>query len=301
MIEVFSPITGEKNVRLVETFPVEKVIEEYKNYAISVSKYFVGVETVFLYECNDTKYRFYYPLTIFGDGEFYDQLQEKNEGYYNKNRWEHDYCANLISANETVLEIGAGSGYFLSRLNKMGVQTTGLEISQKAIETARKRGVVIKEELIGEHVIGNENRYDVVCSFQVLEHIYDVRNYISDCLKVLKKGGKLVIGVPNNNPYIFRYDKWHLLNLPPHHAGLWSKTAFENIPKYFNVSLSKASIEPLREYKEWYLIQKKHYTENNKILGLFMGLVPRPIYKLALKVFSRFIQGRNIVVVFVKN
>ena len=56
-----------------------------------------------------------------------------------------------------------------------------------------------------------------------------------EALTVLKKGGKMIIAVPNNNPYLFEWDDYHTLNLPPHHAGLWNKTVFKNIENTFSI------------------------------------------------------------------
>jgi SAM-dependent methyltransferase len=77
----------------------------------------------------------------------------------------------------------------------------------------------------------------VVCSFQVLEHIYDVKSFLEASLHVLKPKGKLIIGVPNNEPYFLGYDKYATLNLPPHHMGLWNKSVFEKVAPLFNLKI----------------------------------------------------------------
>jgi 2-polyprenyl-3-methyl-5-hydroxy-6-metoxy-1,4-benzoquinol methylase len=154
--------------------------------------------------------------------------------------------------------------------------------------------------LLEDHAIENENKYDVVCSFQVLEHIANPRSYLINSLKVLKDGGKLIIAVPNNNPYIFKHDILHTLNLPPHHAGLWNKESFENIPKFFPLELVAAIIEPLSEYKEWFQVQVEYLKNQKHFSGTLLSMLPRPLYKGILRLFRKSIEGRNIIVVFSK-
>ena len=296
-----SPVTGSENVSLYDEFPTASIIEKYKELNIDVSHYFNGINTISLFTCNDTGYRFYHPFNIFGDEQFYEQLQTNLSTYYSENRWEHIFSKKFINEYDKVLEVGAGAGFFLYGLNQMGCNTIGLELNKKAIEAAKKRDVNILNELIEDHAIHNLEKYDVVCSFQVLEHISDIKGFIEECLKTLKPAGKLIIGVPFNNPYIYRFDKWHTLNLPPHHAGLWNREAFEKLQPVFNIKLTNIAIEPLREYKEWYLLQKKHFLKTKPMVGRMMNWAPRVIYKGLLRLFSGMIDGRNIVVVFEKS
>src|SRR5690606_22887486 len=86
--------------------------------------------------------------------------------------------------------------------------------------------------------------FDVICSFQVLEHVYEVNDFINNQLRILKKGGRLIVGAPNNNPYLFIHDKYHTLNLPPHHAGLWNKKSLTSLEKVFNLEVEEVFYEP---------------------------------------------------------
>ena len=297
---IHSPITGSNNVSLHAEFNTETIIEKYKAINLDVTSYFIGLEKISLYTCNDTGYRFYYPFTIFGDDKFYEALQQNNKAYYPEKKWEHLKAKNIISRGAKVLEIGAGSGYFLQQLQSLDCKIIGLELNNKAILMAQEKGINILNELIEDHIIKHKEYYDVVCSFQVLEHIYDVKGFIKASLHALKKGGKLIIGVPHNNPYIYKHDKWHTLNLPPHHAGLWNRASFENFASVFNLRLSSMDVEPLKEHKEWFLAQKEFYSEKSTAKAALLSLIPRFVYKRFLKLISSKIDGRNILVVYEK-
>lgn len=299
---MISPLTGLDNCKLIKVFNVEKIVTQYKNeLGLDVRRFFKTSSNVELFECLDTGYKFYYPYNIFGDGHFYADLNKHNKGYYIEQRWEHTQALKLLQKGMKVLEIGSGDGHFLKLLSQKNIDSIGLELNDEAVEYGRKNGLNIINELIDEHSNVQQSAYDAICFFQVLEHITSVREFLLSALKCLKPNGLLIIGVPNNNPYIFKNDEWHTLNLPPHHSGLWSKQAFENIEKYFPVHLQQINIEPLSEFKTWFTVQKKYFLKKRKILGLLLSIIPRPIYKMTLSAFKNKIQGRNILAVYNKN
>lgn len=295
-----SPLTGNPNTNLVKKISVATIIEQYHSLNIDVSRFFNNTSEVEIHLCNDTHYRFYYPFTIFGDGKFYEELQTRESGYYVKNRWEHLKAIDLITHDKKVLEIGFGDGFFLDLLKRKNIESVGLELNAKAVEEARLRGLTVQTQLLEEFALENENKFDFVCSFHVLEHITDPRSFILDSLKVLKPGGKLIFAVPNNNPYLYKHDILHTLNLPPHHAGLWNREAFENLPKFFPFSLDFVKIDPLSHYKEWFQTQVKYQKKKNAFLGSILSLIPRPAYKAFLHLFRNAIEGRNMIAVFTK-
>ncbi|PUZ25721.1 hypothetical protein DCC81_15760 [Chitinophaga parva] len=301
---VKSPITKQE-AKLITTFPTDRIIEGYRIHEkVDVRRFFEGIDEIGLYQCQQTGYRFFHPSSIFGDGKFYEDLERENEAYYPKKKWEHQYVASQVKASEKVLEVGAGDGFFLEILRKRGIHATGLELNDKAIEAGRANGLDMHNELIQTHADVHAGEYDVLCAFQVLEHIYDVDDFLKACLKAVKKGGRVIFGVPNNNPYLYKHNKWDLLNLPPHHAGHWSPAAFRALPGYYDVHISKLIVERLHyklgQYKIWYLAQRDYYLETKPWLGKLMSAVPRPLYKMLTAAVSPFIQGRNIIVIFTK-
>jgi 2-polyprenyl-3-methyl-5-hydroxy-6-metoxy-1,4-benzoquinol methylase len=91
-----------------------------------------------------------------------------------------------------------------------------LEFNDEGIKKAKSAGLNVIKESIEVHAVENEAKYDVVTSFQVLEHIGDSRNFIEASLKGVKPGGKLVISVPSYDSLV-SVQLNNTLNLPPHH------------------------------------------------------------------------------------
>lgn len=298
---VLSPITGSTNTTHVLDINTEQLCQQYlQETKVDVRRFFVDRPSIQLYTCNDTGYRFYYPDGIWGDGKFYEDLESNNSWYYARNRWEHHEGLKRIQPSDKVLEIGCGDGVFLNMMREKGVKDlTALELNEKAASQLQQAGYDVRRQFIQEFAYNHDSEFDVVCFFQVLEHIYDIKSFIQAALRTLKPGGRMIIAVPYNNPYLYRHDVYHTLNLPPHHAGLWDKAAFQALPEFFPMTLSYLDVQLLKEYKPWYAVQLAHYQKTNPVKAALMRLIPSPIYKLILA--GRKEAGRNILVEYRKN
>lgn len=303
--QIRSPLTNSLNVVLEEAINSEIIINLYQDeYNIDVRKYFEGINTVQIYKCLDTNYRFYYPLYLTGDSKLYEELQ-KQSWYYGDWKWEHQIASNFMKTNDSILELGCARGAFIDKLQQKGLRCTGLEFNEDAVRVGQEKGLNILKQSIEEHAQLNPEIYDVVCSFQVLEHISLVKDFVSACLKALKPGGKFIVGVPNNNPFLFKYDKYHTLNLPPHHLGLWNKSSLENLQKVFPIRVEKLFVEPLQEYEYYFKLQVQHFKSKSKLLGeisdmLLFSRIPLRVRQKLQRTISYFVQGRNIVAVYTK-
>ena len=131
----------ENSATKIKTISTKDIIEGYqKSYQIDVSNYFTKYDSVDIYECNQTGFRFYYPLDITGNGQFYAELQEY-DWYYIADKWEHKQTLNFINKGDKLLEIGAAKGDFLKQAQQKGAEVEGLELNPKAIEEAKKIGI----------------------------------------------------------------------------------------------------------------------------------------------------------------
>lgn len=116
-----------------------------------------------------------------------------------------------------ILDVGCGSGKFLKVLKEAGWDVYGNEISLEAVERGKKEGLnLFCGEL--EDVKFPDSYFDALRIWHVLEHSYNPIKLVEECRRILKKGGEVLIGVPNfAGAYsrIFR-QYWYNLDLPRH-------------------------------------------------------------------------------------
>lgn len=296
---MLSPLTGSTNLNVIDVFEVEKIIELYKKQInIDVTRYFDKLDKISLLKCNDTGYLFYTPFSIIGDDMFYKELSSIRTNYYSE-RWEHKKALRFLKKEDKILEIGSGFGTFIKLLRYNQIyDVKGLELNPHAVNKCKEEKLNVENYLIEVEASTSIECYDAVCFFQVLEHITKVYDFIDSSLKTLKKGGQLIIGVPNNNPYLFISDKWHTLNLPPHHAGLWNEKSLESLEKVFPIKLKKIEFEPLVNSYEYFV---KIQIDNSKYLKkLMLKALVRVAPKLLNFFYCKLVNGRNVLAVFVK-
>lgn len=128
-------------------------------------------------------------------------------------------------ASGCVLEIGCGSGALLVDFSHRGFCCTGIETSASALALARKIGRVLqpKTRFLETLLQLGEERFSVVCAFDVLEHIEDDYAALLEWSRLLKPGGKLLLTIPAHSSrwgagdiwagHFRRYDKAALLAL----------------------------------------------------------------------------------------
>lgn len=299
---ISSTLNKNYQAKLLTTILVEDLIIQYqKKLKIDVSKYFKNIKKIGVYECIHTSYRFYYPFNIEGDSFFYQQLQEF-DWYYMPYKWEHKIVETFLKGHEKILEIGSGAFDFVNKMETIGFNITGLELNEDSVLKAKDKGLKAHNKTVQEYAELNKENYDIVCSFQVLEHITEVQSFIKAQIDCLKIGGKLIIAVPNNDSFI-RLTKNFVLNSPPHHMGLWNTKSLISIARLFNLEVEKVIYEPLQKYHlNSYvdLMVQKKINKNKLARVIFQKMRLRKPFVYLASIFSNQIHGHTMLVSYVK-
>lgn len=301
MIVYKSPLTKSQDITLLKTIPTEKLIQVWKNsFKIDITEELHAHEKIYLYQCNKTKIKFFVPADILGSGKLYEQLQNF-DWYYMPEKWEHKVALRDLLKCKDVLEIGSASGHFVKSAIDTGLNIKGIELNETAVTAAQEKGLPVERLDLQEAAKLYRQSLDAVCSFQVLEHVANPRDFIDWSIQMLKPGGKLIYCVPNSESFLKH--QYNLLDMPPHHMLQWSKESFKALETLFPVKLDKVVYEPLASYHvSGYINAHSNYFNSASPFGkLFFNRYTIPFYKKILGLgFRKLVTGQSLYVKFSK-
>lgn len=104
---------------------------------------------------------------------------------------------NQIPPGANILDLGTGDGNVSQLYLKKG-SVTGLDISQAALNIAKRKGIItVNHDLNDIPYPLKANSFQVVILTDVIEHLIDPLKVLGECRRLLKKSGVLILTVPN--------------------------------------------------------------------------------------------------------
>lgn len=141
-----------------------------------------------------------------------------------------------LNENQTLLDVGAGTGDFLLYAKKKDWKVKGIEPNEKARKLAAEKGVVLHEKTKDL----KEKSFQIITLWHVLEHLPNLRANIKELANLLDKNGTLLIAVPNFKSFDAQYygSHWAAYDVPRH---LWhfSRTAIKQLFSEYDMQLIK--------------------------------------------------------------
>lgn len=301
MMTVPSPITHSTDTTLLKSFHTAQLIQDWReSFKIDITEEMRGYEQIHLYQCNQTGLQFFTPLDTIGSGKLYAQLQ-RFEWYYMPNKWEHQVALKDLGGCQRVLEIGSGAGAFVQTAIASGIDIQGIELNEIAVQMAQQNDLPIDRLDLTKAVQSYAGIFDAVCSFQVLEHVCDPKQFIEESVQLLKPGGSLIYCVPNAESFLKH--QYNILDMPPHHMLLWSKTAFKALESLFPLRLEQVIYEPLATYHVAAYLEtySNVLRQQYPIAKLAINQHTLPFYEKCLNLgFRKFLKGQSLYVRFRK-
>jgi SAM-dependent methyltransferase len=289
------PLCSNSNTALQGSVDVTEIASGWRRvHEIDIQKEFGEVSYVELYRCFECSLRFFKPDSVAASPRLYEQL-EKREWYYAPRRWEHDAALEDMNGARNGLEIGCGFGAFVARIiEEKKIPFEGCEQNPSAVRVGQSKGVPVRLESLEDMARRRPGAYDVVCSFQVLEHVTNPGGFLKSACDLLGPGGKLILGVPNSKSSIVRFLSF--FDAPPHHMSRWSKKVLTRLPKWFPLELVRIAYEPLQESKvEMYVEAREDFLRRHGVGSLMHPWVRSRIVGLLRKTrFRSFLKGETI-------
>ena len=284
---------GSRDSLVAGQISVDKINAAYSaSYSTIVNHLFpLDAKVIDLNICDNCGLGWYSPL-VAGDDRFYEDLQ-KVDWYYQDYKPEYDFAKIHVADGNSVLEVGCGKGAFPRFLQKP-IHYRGLEFNKAAVEKARSSGWDVLTVPLHKEATERAGFYDVVCHFQVLEHVLEPLNFLNDCVKALSPGGKLIVAVPSEDSFLSLVENgW--LNMPPHHLTRWTDRALKSALTAAGLQTKEIWHEPVASFHlDWY----RHVMINTglkRLIGSAAGLESDQLWSKVSRRLSNFTFIRDIL------
>jgi ubiquinone/menaquinone biosynthesis C-methylase UbiE len=185
----------------------------------------------------------------------------------------------FVSGN--LLEIGCGEGYGIEYLKNHVDSYTAIDKFQDSIDRLKKKYSEIKfhQLEVPELSIFEENTFDTIISFQVIEHIKNDKKYLEEIKRVLKPSGKFICTTPNIEMSLTR-NPWHVRE--------YTTSEISNLFSLFFERINLLGVYGNQKFSEYYEANKKSVAKFKKldILNLEKHL-PRQILQIPYDILNR--------------
>lgn len=143
-----------------------------------------------------------------------------------------------LKSGNKVLEIGCGSGVLLKELenNRKDLIYTGIDPGKHPLESDLDNIRIIRDFFPSKEV---SDKFDLIYSFCVIEHIEEVETFIAQIKNQLAQNGKLIIGVPDCEPFLQNGDVSIFLH---EHFNYFNKYSLCKLLREFDFKIESCEI-----------------------------------------------------------
>lgn len=132
-----------------------------------------------------------------------------------------------------ILDVGCGAGYFLAVAKERGWNVYGTEYSPAAVSLCEKKGITMSQGPLEASTFEGLS-FDVITSFEVLEHIHEAHTDLNLIQKKLRDGGLFYATTPNFNS-LNRFQQkadYNVIGYPEHLSYYTRKTLKKLVRKH---------------------------------------------------------------------
>ncbi len=236
------PITGLPAARRIQGISKALVIGLWRFSAgVDVRRLIAPVRGLALWE-SPCGLAFFHPM-VAGDAAFYAdfykgmRVHEDFLGDPFGDRAEFVAARAFVQPGDRVLDVGCGLGPFRRHIPMAAY--TGIDPYLDDDQVAPDLLKVVAED----HARVQAEAYDVVCAFQVIEHVADPLGFARTLVAMVKPGGRLILGAPlwpspmTDTPNM-------VTNATPHHLSWWTEGAMRALAAELQLDVLTATALP---------------------------------------------------------
>jgi 2-polyprenyl-3-methyl-5-hydroxy-6-metoxy-1,4-benzoquinol methylase len=302
-VEIDCPVCGSNSFKTVLEITPDKFLSGYRKKYYNLKVMGIDLHTKFYFKkCKQCLFVFVNPR--FQDESYNVAYNEAKVGQYNDKDWmegdgelarlynTHSKYYAAINLLESLIYIkkrfekvnnkgmkpirlmdyGSGFGHILDLCKPFGIEAVGIEIDERRLEYCKGKGLDVRrpEEL------SEEDKFDVVISWSVLEHVNDLNAYFSYIAKRIHKGGIFIVnGLTDKMIYIERLKGTYKNVMPIEHINYFT-------PKSFNRLISNHGFETVPKMKMIQSIDNNYRLLFPLVKYFFKGFYPNGVFKMDL-------------------
>lgn len=140
-----------------------------------------------------------------------------------------------------IIDVGCGDGFFLIVAKNRNWNVFGTEYTQEATEVCRRKGIEMTQSPLSP-TLYQAGFFDVITSFEVIEHINTPRRELAAFEIILRQGGIVYVTTPNFNSISrdMAGSRWNIIEYPEH-LCYYTKHSLEKLFREANFSLLNIS------------------------------------------------------------
>ncbi len=193
----------------------------------------------------------------------------------------HRYALAMeLAAGKKVLDIACGEGYGSNLLATKATHVTGMDADEITIEKATakyKKDNICFVQSQAEKIAASDNEFDLVVSFETLEHLSDHTTMMKEIKRVLKQGGLLIISTPDKKEYTdkkMHENPFHIKELYRNEFEELLKSTFSHVQIFtqqmtYSSFINAAAVTGLNIYSgDFTDIKRNHPAESHFLFAL---------------------------------
>ncbi len=257
---------------------------EQNELFLTIPDHMITKETFKVVRCNSCGFHYTNPIPQESEiGKYYKSEEyishsSSNRGIVNK---AYNVVRNItikqklklikrLSKGNELLDVGAGTGHFLSVCKNAGWNVQGLEPDEDARVFA-KRHFNLDLAPISDLIEIKDQSKDVITMWHVLEHVYHLKRDVAELVRILKSDGALIIAVPNmSSKDANHYQTFWAAYDVPRHLYHFQEHSIVNLMNQFNLSCEV--ILPMKFDSYYVSMLSEKYQQGNLISGVIQGL-----------------------------
>ena len=112
-----------------------------------------------------------------------------------------------LSENKSLIEVGCSAGQFIDHVKKNVRLVNGIELDKDCCSFVNNEIKISCDNNYLPESAFRDERYDIVCAFQVMEHVPDPVSFLSELIDASAPDGEIFVEVPNlHDPLISVWD-----------------------------------------------------------------------------------------------